>query len=328
MKEYLINNVLRTNGRINHHALKRLSDEQINEIKELTDFSPDSTPLQIRIKFILEGVTEYPKCVICGDKVRQHHKNLRLLDTCSPDCDYKLRVRLTKESNLRTYGVESTNVLESVKKKQRDSMLKNHGVEYYVTSNEFYDKASKTNLNNLGVPNPMQSKAVQNKVAKTKLERYGDERYNNHEKFIETCIERYGVEHVMQDKEIFERQQKECYGSKKYKHLYYRGTYERLFIKEYENRFPIESLENCFAVKYTYDDKEHVYFPDFLITTNNLIVEIKSSWTYDNNGKNESLREINHAKWEAAKSLEGFKFIALKSKGEIKNYFELLEQLI
>jgi len=324
MKEYLTNNVLRSNGRVNHHALKRLSGEQVVSINELTNFCPDNTPLQIRIKFILDGITEYPKCVICDSQVRQHHKDLSLLDTCSPECDYKLRVKLTKESNLKNYGVTSTNVLDDVKVKQKESMMDKYGVPYYTKANEFDGKARETKLERYGddtYNNHTQAK-------ETKLERYGDEYYNNHEKFIETCIERYGVEHVMQDKEIFEAQQKQCYGSKKYKHLYYRGTYELLFIQEFEKLYPIETLENGFAVKYTHEGKDRVYFPDFLVTTNNLIVEIKSAWTYDNNGKNESLREINHAKWQAAKSLEGFKFITLKSKGEIRNYFELLKQLV
>ena len=55
-----------------------------------------------------------------------------------------------------------------------------------------------------------------------------------------------------------------------------------------------------------------------------MIVEIKSAWTYDNNGKNKELKEINDKKWEAAKSLNDYTFFPLKSKNEIKLFFKLL----
>lgn len=131
------------------------------------------------------------------------------------------------------------------------------------------------------------------------------------------------VNHVMQSKEIFERQQVSGYGSKRYKHLYYRGSYEFLFIKEFEKYFDINNLENCFPIKYNLNGKDNIYFPDFLIRNKNIIIEIKSSWTYDNNGKNLKLREINNKKWDAANNLKNYTFIPLKSKDEINLYFEL-----
>jgi hypothetical protein len=128
----------------------------------------------------------------------------------------------------------------------------------------------------------------------------------------------------MQSKEIFEKQQSKSYGSKKYKHLYYRGTYELLFITEYEKKFDINELENCFPIKYKINNENKIYFPDFLIKPSKTIIEIKSSWTYDNNGKNKNLREINEKKWEAAKSLNEHNFFPLKSKDEIKLFVKML----
>lgn len=322
MKDRIIKEGMTSSGKINHHFVNRLNSVDVSKINELTNFSPVDTPLKIRIKFIIDGVDTYPKCKVCGEPVRPHFKNLHLLETCSKECDYKIRVNMTKESNLKTYGVESTNQVDSIKEKQNASMIKNHGSKYYVTSDEFIGKSDNTKLEKYG-----DSKFVNPKKAKeTKLGRYGDGNYNNHEKYIETCIERYGVSHVMQDKDIFEKQQLNSYGSKKYKHLYYRGSYELFFIKEYEKMYPISDLENCFPINYELDGKDKIYFPDFLVKPKNLIVEIKSSWTYDNNGKNKDLRNINNKKWEAAKSLDDYNFLPLKSKDEIKLYFELLNK--
>jgi hypothetical protein len=322
MKDFLIKNALSNNGKINAHFIKKLTNIEKDEIKKLTSFCPDNISIQIRIKFIMNDIKEYPKCIICSDPVREHNKELRLLDTCSKKCDYQYRVNMTKESNIIKYGVESTNKLDIVKQKIKKTMLKNYGVGSYTLSSDFQNKSKETKIEKYGnatYVNP-------DKAKETKLNRYGNENYNNHEKFIETCLEKYGVDHIMQLKEIFEKQQLKCYGSKKYKHLYYRGSYELLFITEFEKRFPIENLENCFAIKYEIDDKPKLYFPDFLIRDKNLIIEIKSSWTYDNNGKNEMLRNINNKKWEAAKSLNDYTFLPLKNKNEIMLWFELIDK--
>jgi hypothetical protein len=194
MKDFLIKNALRNNGGINGHFIKKLTTEKQNEIKSLTSFCPNNTNIQIRIKFILNDIKEYPKCVICGKPVREHNKDLRLLETCTINCDYQYRANKTKESNLAKYGIESTNKLEIVKEKIKNTMVKNHGVTSYTLSDDFQHKTKKTKTDRYGnstYVNP-------NKGKETKLERYGNENYNNHEKFIETCIEKYGVSHVMQ----------------------------------------------------------------------------------------------------------------------------------
>ncbi len=320
MKDFLIKNALTDKGGINGHFIKKLTQEELDEIYDLTNFCPDDTIIQIRIKFIINDIKEYPKCIICNNPVRKHNKDLRLLNTCSVTCDYHYRANLTKQSNIIKYGVDSTNKLSEVKEKIKKTMIKNHGVKSYTLCDDFKDKAKKTKIDKYNNPtyvNPM-------KGNKTKLDRYGDKNYNNHDKFVQTCIEKYGVEHVMQTKEVFEKQQLSCYGAKKYKHLYYRGSYELLFIIEFEKRFPIENLENCFPIKYNDDGKTKIYFPDFLIKNKNMIVEIKSRWTYDNNGKNEVLRNMNLKKWEAAKSLTDYTFFPLKSKDEIKLFVKML----
>jgi glycerophosphoryl diester phosphodiesterase len=47
-------------------------------------------------------------------------------------------------------------------------------------------------------------------------------------------------------------------------------------------------------------------------------IEIKSSWTYNKNGKDKILEEKNKIKWKTAKSL-GLNFRVLFSKNDIDN---------
>lgn len=324
MKAKIKENAITKSGKINHHFINRLTNKEINEIINLTSFCPIDISVQIRIKLLIDNENKFPECKVCGDPVREHNKGLHLLDTCSKKCDYNLRVKTTKQSNTKKYGVSSTNKLKNVKEKQKNSMLDKYGVTHYTKSNDMLDKSKQTKLERYGDENYNNHKQSK----QTKLERYGDENYNNYEQYVDTCIERYGVNHVMQSKEIFEKQQLKCYGSKKYKHLYYRGSYELLFIKEFEKYFDINDLVNCFPIKYKLNGNDKIYYPDFLIKNRNIIIEIKSSWTYDNNGKNLKLRAINDEKWDAANNLKNYSFIPLKSKDEIKLYFELTSKNI
>lgn len=318
MKDKLIKNIIDCKGRLKTNYMSLLSNEDIKEIKEITNFSPDNTPINILIKFIINDITEYPICKICGKPVMLHNKKLRLLDVCSKECGYVNRVRLTKESNMIKYGTDSTNRLDSIKIKQQISLEKKYGYKSYTQTEEFKNKSKKTKLEKYGYE--YFNNMTKNK--NTKLELHGDENYNNHNKFIETCMDRYGVSHVMKNKDIFYKQQS-CYGSNRYKHLYYRGSYELHFIKEYEKHFDINTLQNCFPIKYVYKNENKIYFPDFIISNKNKIIEIKSDWTYNNKGKNKELEEQNESKWAAAKKIEGHTITILKSKSEIDLFFTL-----
>ena len=51
---------------------------------------------------------------------------------------------------------------------------------------------------------------ISKKVNKTKLEKYGKSGYNNPEKNKETCLQRYGVDNPMKNKDIQEKTKQTC----------------------------------------------------------------------------------------------------------------------
>ena len=121
------------------------------------------------------------------------------------------------------------------------------------------------------------------KVRKTNLERHGDENYCNKEQIRKTIFEKYGVEHSMQNEKLFNKQQRNCFLSKKHDKtgLYYRGTYEKDFLDCcFNNNINIQKGKR---IKYILYDKEHYYFSDFYYEPLNLIIEIKSKYTYIKN---------------------------------------------
>jgi hypothetical protein len=149
-------------------------------------------------------------------------------------------------------------------------------------------KKEKTNLKIYGVKNVSQSEVVKQKKT-------------------ETCLKNWGVEYPSQNIGIFEKQQK---NSRKLKFhektgLYYRGSYEAHFLDYcFENNIKVEKAK---SIKYEFEDKKRTYHPDFFLKEKNLIIEIKSTYTY-----NKYLQK-NLAKQKACIK-QGFKFMFIIDK--------------
>jgi len=77
--------------------------------------------------------------------------------------------------------------------------------------------------------------------------------------------------------------------------LYYQGSYEKDFLDKYYDLFEITKID---FINYTfYGDR--VYYPDFYLPKYNLIIEIKSSYTYEkflekNNSKQKACLELGY----------------------------------
>lgn len=146
------------------------------------------------------------------------------------------------------------------------------------------------------------------KSKRTRLEKYGNENYVNIEQREETNLKKYGFKSCLSSKDVINKRENTIlirYGVKNIMHssLFFNSGYKwkeytlpsGFIIKYqgYENRYiPILirafGEENiCFSkhlmpkIKYISNGKEHYYFPDFYIPSKNLIVEIKSQYTYN-----------------------------------------------
>jgi hypothetical protein len=111
-------------------------------------------------------------------------------------------------------------------------------------------------------------------------------------------IEKYGVENIMQNEKYYYQINIKSYSIKKYKDtdLYYQGTYELYFLENIEKKGLLSLVSNGLRFEYLLEDNSHYYFSDFYIKKLNKIIEIKSPWTYDRNGKDQKLKEINEMK--------------------------------
>jgi len=214
---------------------------------------------------------------------------------------------------LEKYGCENVSQIENVKDKKRKTCLKNYNVEIPSQSNIILSKMKNTCIEKYGFENPAQSEKIKNKMKNTCIEKYGVnhpfrlEKVRNKSKI--TLIKRYGVDHPMKNESIFNKQRSSAFSVKKNNGLFYQGTYELDFILFCLS----ENIKIHNGPVITYNGN-HKYYPDFLIPKFNLIIEIKSLYTY------EKELEKNIQKKEAC-LLNGYNFIFIVDK----NYKELIE---
>jgi len=158
-------------------------------------------------------------------------------------CSLKIKEKNKKESNMKNYGVENTGSLKEVKDKIKNTYEERYGMH------------------------PKKLKDVQ-------------------DKWKATCLERYGG-HPNQNKEVQAKSEATSFSYKNYimpsgKIVKYQG-YENValdeLVKKYEEDDILVGRTDIPTIDYYINDTKHVYFPDFMIKSENKIIEIKSEWT-------------------------------------------------
>jgi hypothetical protein len=213
-----------------------------------------------------------------------------------------------KKTCLKRYGVENVFQLDKIKNKSKVTLLKKHGVENPSQSNEIKNKKAETCFINYGVKSPAQNEEIKEKIKQTCIHKYGVENYTQTNEYLEktkqTCLEKYGVENYRQTNEYVEKT-KNTLKVKMFKNtdIYYQGSYEFDFLEKYY----IIGVKKINSILYSFENKQHAYFPDFYYEPMNLIIEIKSDYFYD------KYIEKNLAK-EKYCIEQGYKFIFIINK--------------
>jgi hypothetical protein len=259
------------------------------------------------------------KCDVCEHERTTSYKNY-IRNTkkftepycCSNNCAHK--VNKNKNTCLKKYGDANYNNHEQTK----ETCLKKYGAKNPMQNNEIKNKAIKTNNIKYQGNSPSCLLEIKIKQKQVKLEKYGNENFNNRAKAKETNIKKYNCEYPMQNQDSFEKNQTNGYKLKIHEPtgLKYRGSYEKHFLDYcFENKIQIENHK---SIKYEFEGKKKVYYPDFYLKEKNLIIEIKSNYTY------EKYLNKNLAKQKSClKQGYNFIFIINKSYKEFSNFFIL-----
>lgn len=168
--------------------------------------------------------------------------------------------------------------------KKRITNLYKYGYENYTSTNEFKIKSKKSINIKYRCDNVFQSEVIKNKIKISNLSKYG-------------------VEYISQNADFRRRILISSYSKFSYNGLIYQGSYEKDFLYKYFDKVDISEATH---IDY-FLEKNRVYFPDFFIKSLNLIVEIKSSYTYKLH------EEKNLEKMNKCKSL-GYNFIFIIDK--------------
>lgn len=142
---------VRINGLNKKHFLKYYPNLNINDI------------ITVPINLLMKGskVIIKVKCDDCG-KIRDMSFNVYRRYGDEYLC-CKCVKKLTKETNLKKYGVERPLQSESIKEKAKKTNIKKYGVEYPLQNKKIQDKQRKTNLKKYGTDFVSNNKEIRNK---------------------------------------------------------------------------------------------------------------------------------------------------------------------
>ena len=174
-------------------------------------------------------------------------------------CDKCEEQKLVKYNNYCKYIKKDPENLYTCKKcnleKRKNTCMKRYGVEFVAKLESSKEKAKET------------------------MKKNGTMMFFCNPEYKNKMMELYGVDNASKDPKIHKKQHS-GFILKHHKGLYYRGTYEKHFI-EYclEHNIEVENFNG--NIQYDFNGSVHKYFPDFYLKKYNLIVEIKSCWTYD-----------------------------------------------
>ena len=299
----ILEELLKISETNNHHLGNNklfLNNKQL--LRSYKCWFNDNTPLNEILYCYKHNIETCPTC-ICGSNFLFKQDINAYSDCCIARCTFSKNqtTKRIKQAKLEKYGDENYNNQEKV----IQTNLEKYGVDYNFKSKILIEKRKHTCLEKYGVENVNQNKNIyekgrQTKIKKynnpnyvnhektkqTKFERYGDENYNNQEKSKQTCLERYGVEHQMHVSEFHEKTLK--YRWKEYimpsgKSIKVQGYEPQaldFLLTKYTEDEIISSRKEIPKIWYFTDNgNSHRYYPDFYIPKENLIIEVKSTYT-------------------------------------------------
>jgi hypothetical protein len=287
---------------------------------------------QEKIKIKIEHLTMGSDCKVkvrcdvagCGEekmlKYKSYNKSIKSDGYYA--CSQKCGMMKGRKTRFEKYGDEYyTN-----RKKGKQTSYEKYGDEHYTNtektkqtciekyggqamgSSVVREKITKTNIEKYGFENVFQNEKIKEKSKHTCLEKYGVENSSQIEEVKEkrkiTCLKNNGFEYPTQNINIFKKHQSTAFRLKYYENLHYQASYELNFLEIFYNKIKIE---NAKSIRYQFNSKNKVYHPDFFLPEYNLIIEIKSNYTYRIN------LEVNLAKQKACLD-QGYNFIFIIDK--------------
>jgi len=224
---------------------------------------------------------------------------------------------------LKNYGVDNPSKSNQIKDKKSKTAFLNYGVDSPLKIKELITEGM---IRKYGVEHPLQSDEIKNKMVDRLLTNYGVDNVSKIEevknKKKNSCLLKYGVSNPMKDCNVFKKQLLASYKIIYYNdELFSQGSYELDFLNYCENNNIIDLISNGPSIEYILEsnNSNHTYHSDFFIEKLNLIIEIKSSYTY-NIDLDKNLMKRKYSK------LNGYNFIFIIDR-DYKEFENIINNL-
>ncbi|MHB1910015.1 MAG: DUF7487 domain-containing protein [Nitrososphaerales archaeon] len=241
----------------------------------------------------LNGILAGNKCSKCHTERRKINSQ-RKFGTYHPMQSKEVQDK-SKETCRERYGCDYSFQSKEVQDKSKETCRERYGCDYSFQSKEVREKGIETCRKRYGTDHPMQNPEIRDKTRETCLERYGYgcpfPNEGVKEKILETLRERYGADHPMQNKDVLDRALKASHRTKTIilpseLTVHVQG-YEPFYIQKllrdgFSDEIIVATVEDVkdLEIYYELDCKRRRYRPDFYFKDRNLIIEIKSTYTF------------------------------------------------
>jgi len=239
---------------------------------------------------------------------------------CSYGCGQQGTIKNKSNKGWRCF--QSPNSCPAVKESKKKKTLEKYGVENISQSREVKERKKETWIQNYGVDNPAKADINKKKIKEawpeigkkrklTMLEKYGVDSYAKTDEFqirrMKTWIQNYGVDNPAKNADIahkiFLSNAKSEYRTKTLvlpsgKEVRYQGSEDKVIIDLLKSGLNetdiITGPGNVPHIKYMFEGKSHRYYPDIYIPKYNLLIEVKSIYTWTKyRGKNLAKRKAS-----------------------------------
>ena len=204
------------------------------------------------------------------------------------------------ETNLKKYGYKCPQQNKEISDKIKQTNFEKYGAENYFATKECQEQIKQTNLEKYGVEYPQQNNEIKERSKKSNLEKYGVEYASQHneikEKMKQTNLERYGVEYPPQNPKVAEKMQKCSFNIKKYTMpsgnvIDYQGyenfAYDDLLAEQIDEDDIVTNRKDVPEIWYLDSlGVKHRHYVDIYIKSQNRCIEVKSTWTANNEKNN------------------------------------------
>ena len=213
-----------------------------------------------------------------------------------------------KKTNTKIYGCCSPLQNDTIFNKVKETNIEKYGKPHPLQNKEILEKMKSTNIKRWGCEYTFQNDSIRSKIKNNVFERWGCEyTFQNEEikeKILKTNLEKYGVRNPSQNEEIFKKIQKSSFKKFNYENISYQGSYEKDFL---DNFYSKTEIKEGLVFDYFFKNKSRKYFSDFYLPEYNLIIEIKSKYTYN-------LELLQNLKKQKSAILDGYNFLFIIDK--------------